>query len=199
MRGGAVSLTRFTKMGWMNQDLVVKTFLQLVMSILKIPQEQGTFESHRLCGIPTGGSQECNWDCKLGYQGYVFSNPECLKDCFPTNHCVNRILKDFIEAGGICDKNYSDFYPIAPRKNCKKVLQDLPIGACSKETINKCQSGIKRGGVNGIGRVMDGTINVLWFSLCLGGFLFYIPFDLRRLLQKGTVYVISNLYEFCIE
>ena len=38
-----------------------------------------------MCGLPTGGREECFWDCEIapGYNGPYFPAPECLLDCFP--------------------------------------------------------------------------------------------------------------------
>ena len=55
-----------------------------------------------------GGRSECYWDCEVVfYEGpgttpRVVRNPECLRDCFPTGHCVNLLLADYQQAGGIC-------------------------------------------------------------------------------------------------
>ena len=38
-----------------------------------------------LCGITTGGREDCFWDCEIEVfgNGPIVSNPECLLDCFP--------------------------------------------------------------------------------------------------------------------
>ena len=37
-----------------------------------------------MCGITTGGKEECFWNCDIGntVNGLIVSNPECLLDCF---------------------------------------------------------------------------------------------------------------------
>ena len=42
-------------------------------------------ENDPMCGITTSGMEECFWDCKPFFTnvGSVFSNPECLRDCYP--------------------------------------------------------------------------------------------------------------------
>ena len=40
-----------------------------------------------MCGLPTGGREECFWDCEVEdsefTNGPIFPAPECLLDCFP--------------------------------------------------------------------------------------------------------------------
>ena len=38
-----------------------------------------------MCGITTGGKEDCFWDCKIGnsVNGPIISTPECLLNCFP--------------------------------------------------------------------------------------------------------------------
>ena len=55
----------------------------------------------------SGGRSECYWDCDVvfyqpGNTLRVVRNPECLRDCFPADHCVNLLLDDYQQAGGIC-------------------------------------------------------------------------------------------------
>ena len=70
-------------------------------------------ENDTMCGVPTGGKDECFWDCipnhrefspNVGYKQHYryYVNPECLKDCFPEKHCVNLLLDDYVAAGGAC-------------------------------------------------------------------------------------------------
>ena len=58
-------------------------------------------ENDLMCGITTGGKEECEWDCEVAFGesliGIVFTkftNPQCLRDCFPSSHCVNNFLDD---------------------------------------------------------------------------------------------------------
>ena len=44
-----------------------------------------------MCGVTTGGSENCEWDC-IPLGGGFYSNPECLLDCFPEGHCVKKLL-----------------------------------------------------------------------------------------------------------
>ena len=42
-------------------------------------------ESDAMCGVTTGGREECYWDCGLfndPYLGVLVTNPECLLDCY---------------------------------------------------------------------------------------------------------------------
>ena len=42
-------------------------------------------EDDPMCGLTTGGQEECYWDCDFfvdPYFGSMISNPECLGDCY---------------------------------------------------------------------------------------------------------------------
>ena len=122
-------------------------------------------EDDRLCGVTAGGTEECNWDCKLGFQGYVIEDPSCIKDCFKPDHCVNHLIDDYVRAGGICDdKNgrYKDFFPAANKTSCTGPQG----GACLMKTIEKCEKDLKSRRRFGVGRVMEDTIDILWATLC---------------------------------
>ena len=53
-------------------------------------------ESDAMCGMTTGGGEECYWDCGLfndPYFGVLVSNPECLLDCYqPVSTEMKRIF-----------------------------------------------------------------------------------------------------------
>ena len=64
-------------------------------------------ENDPMCGFPTGGREECFWDCEIdhslpfGRPTPIISNPKCLLDCFPEvdNSKLMTIMKisiDFI-------------------------------------------------------------------------------------------------------
>ena len=60
-------------------------------------------EDDPLCGITTGGRENCEWDCEPDqYADVIYKNPRCFLDCFEENHCVTKILLDYSEAGGLC-------------------------------------------------------------------------------------------------
>ena len=64
-----------------------------------------------MCGITTGGNENCEWDCISGtlyaFENSIYSNIECLRDCFSDeDHCVSKVLNDFENAGGICGESY---------------------------------------------------------------------------------------------
>ena len=46
-------------------------------------------ENDPMCGVPTGGMEECFWDCEvdgpneISPNGPIITAPECLLDCFP--------------------------------------------------------------------------------------------------------------------
>ena len=67
---------------------------------------RGKLEDDPLCGITTGGRENCEWDCEtLWYSDVIYRNPKCFLDCFEKDHCVTKILLDYIEAGGLCKRN----------------------------------------------------------------------------------------------
>ena len=51
-------------------------------------------EDDPMCGITTGGREDCFWDCEMtiGRNGPIITTPECLLDCFPG---VSLITDDF--------------------------------------------------------------------------------------------------------
>ena len=58
------------------------------MISIKIGKQIGPkykLENDPMCGVPTGGMEECFWDCEVGnsFNGPIFTAPECLLDCFP--------------------------------------------------------------------------------------------------------------------
>ena len=96
-----------------------------------------------MCGTTTAGSGECYWDCRvvLARGSFpLFSNPECLQDCFPQDHCVNRLLNHYVTEGGICNVqtqfDLTAIYPIVPdvMGQCFNNTTGLPKGLCSDET-----------------------------------------------------------------
>ena len=82
-----------------------------------------------MCGVTTGGSENCEWDC-IPRGGGFYSNPECLLDCFPEGHCVKKLLGDYLTVGGICAESsfgdqIKDILP-ATSKECEYIT--IPIG-----------------------------------------------------------------------
>lgn len=49
------------------------------------PPMRHKLENDQMCGITTGGSVDCIWDCDvaIGRNGPIITTPECLMDCFP--------------------------------------------------------------------------------------------------------------------
>merc|ERR1712223_467022 len=64
---------------------VAYTGLILANSLLN-PPEKPKLENDAMCGITTGGQDECWWDCMImsdsALSGQAITNPECMKDCF---------------------------------------------------------------------------------------------------------------------
>ena len=55
-----------------------------------------------MCGVTTGGREECFWDCDISdtFNGTIITAPECLIDCFPDTEEVCKI-KHGLDRGSI--------------------------------------------------------------------------------------------------
>jgi len=86
-----------------------------------IPSVKPKLENHPMCGITTGGQEECYFDCKIHSlespnveglgSGQLIDNVECLKDCFPVNpeepgYCATDLLVNIIN-GKPCATNFT--------------------------------------------------------------------------------------------
>ena len=82
-------------------------------------------EDDPLCGITTGGRDNCEWDCEPDYYAdVVYENPRCFMDCFENDHCVTNILIDYMKAGGVCrgssfDEQFNDVLPSVVDFDCE--------------------------------------------------------------------------------
>ena len=84
-------------------------------------QERHELENDPLCGLTTGGSEECWWRCNIqrvehplrpGIFLKLILNPSCLSECYPADHCLSSLLADYQAAGGVCQGSYLDVrYP----------------------------------------------------------------------------------------
>ena len=112
-----------------------------------------------MCGLLTGGSDECWWDChveklelsyRLGFFRTFIPDPSCLTDCYPADHCLSLLLADYQAAGGICRGSYLDvflpgLFPVSNKtckyynsEDCECTVNDYLNNVCSlKETIAK--------------------------------------------------------------
>ena len=68
----------------------------------------------------------------------IFKDPLCLENCFPRTQCIGNLLKDYRNAGGICNGTDPEaIWPISP-KMCvlkeERDHQEVKIGLCSVET-----------------------------------------------------------------
>lgn len=110
-----------------------------------------------MCGLVTGGSEECWWDCHTqireftwrpgnGLEWLVYiSNPSCLEDCYPPDHCLSSLLADYKTAGGVCKGSFLDIrfpglYPVSELP-CELYEDDdfyydfeIRTGLCSQQT-----------------------------------------------------------------
>ena len=62
-------------------------------------------ENDDICGITTGGKENCEWDCIPSSSFSFYKNPECLIDCFDEDHCAVKAINDYRAANGICRGN----------------------------------------------------------------------------------------------
>ena len=67
--------------------------LLLANSLLN-PPPKPKLENDDMCGITTGGQDECWWDCMIiserAVQGQAITNPECMRDCFSDTSGTGR-------------------------------------------------------------------------------------------------------------
>lgn len=102
-------------------------------------------ENDQMCGLTTGGSEECWWTCDVRYleDGEVLGqlkyypyhplilNPSCLSGCYPENHCLSSLLDDYEAAGGICpgsnlDKTFPGMFQVSNKScGCSERTQEL--------------------------------------------------------------------------
>ena len=116
--------------------------------------KRSRLENDPQCGLTTGGREECWWDCKIArpqshnnpeeYRIFI-TNPTCLDDCYPPDHCVSHFLQDYKAAGGICKGSFLDTYYNAngtwniSDKDCQfqedgKKPYYIKTGLCSEKT-----------------------------------------------------------------
>ena len=107
-----------------------------------------------MCGLVTGGSDECWWTCKIqrvenpvipGGSYPFIPDPSCLAECYPADHCLSLLLADYHNAGGICrgswlDVTFPGLFPVS-NKSCELYETDYPdsetdlkTGLCSEST-----------------------------------------------------------------
>lgn len=85
--------------------------------LLSEQEGRARLESDPQCGLTTGGQEECWWDCHRERKQFpespgvftsVITNPSCLSDCYPADHCLNSLLEDYKAVGGLCKGSYLD-------------------------------------------------------------------------------------------
>merc|ERR1712037_333946 len=66
----------------------------LLANTLLNPPPKPKLENDDMCGITTGGQDECWWDCMIisdrRVDGQAVTNPECLRDCFSDTSGTTR-------------------------------------------------------------------------------------------------------------
>ena len=138
-----------------------------------------------MCGITTGGTHECWWDCQINiiegllrpgdYRSYI-ENVECLEDCYTPGHCLRSLLDDLRSAQGICKDSYIDnrfpgWLPIS-NISCEFEADSfflLKKGLCSEKTENllRNQENCIHPLYSGPIEILRTTTNLVW-SLCTG-------------------------------
>ena len=107
-------------------------------------------EDDPFCGLTTGGSENCEWDCKHEYYAVAYYEPpECMLDCFEDNTCGKKAIQEYIDAGGLCggSSSYNLFpfyYHISPNVECQYVTLNVTgtmltfttVGIFSQETLS---------------------------------------------------------------
>ena len=117
-------------------------------------QERHRLENDPLCGLTTGGSEECWWRCNIqrvehplrpGIFLKLILNPSCLSECYPADHCLSSLLADYQAAGGICqgswlDLNYPGLLPVSNQAcelftpgDCDCTFEDYLNFVCTEE------------------------------------------------------------------
>ena len=110
-----------------------------------------------MCGLITGGSEECWWYCNTEIRELTWNpgeelewlvfitNPSCLEDCYPPDHCLSSLLADYKAAGGVCKGSFLEIkfpglYPVSD-KPCELYQDDdfyydyeVQTGLCSQQT-----------------------------------------------------------------
>ena len=118
-------------------------------------------QDHPMCGIPTGGKDECWWSCSkiyasspgdfgitLDFSLIYIVDPFCLEKCFPDDSCFSSLLNDYKIAGGVCKGSFPDILGFLnasdlPCSGFETAFGFLSVtqGLCSPETLSQIQSG----------------------------------------------------------
>ena len=128
------------------------TFSEIINFLNKgfIGKTRYTLEDDPVCGLTTGGDENCEWDCGVDvYAVPYFDSPDCLLDCFKDNHCGKKAIQEYIDAGGVCggSSSYDLFFNygnISPNVQCQyqtidvngNMLTFTTVGIFSAETLS---------------------------------------------------------------
>ena len=125
----------------------------MIINILNRLEENNkrNLESDPECGLTTGGRSECWWDCPTarverptpGVYDLFTTDPTCMEDCYPPDHCLNSLLNDYKAAGGVCkgsllDTYYPGLFPTSSQEcalvkdncNCPCTEEEIFGGVC---------------------------------------------------------------------
>merc|ERR1711892_289674 len=93
-----------------------------------------TPQSAKNCGIPTGGREECYFDCQIVTSaqgsGQLIKDLTCLRDCFSSDEsaddfCISSLLND-VRKNGVC--NLTDDYGYNPGPGIYEPVKDCEMG-----------------------------------------------------------------------
>lgn len=107
------------------------------------PKPRPRLENHHMCGITTGGMEECYYSCELRaapeyVREQVVRNPACLLNCGDQIHpCIRSLVED-INNNGMCRNNIAEFDEVFISEDCvhrdNDAIYPITIGTCSRRT-----------------------------------------------------------------
>lgn len=108
-------------------------------------------EDDPFCGLTTGGSENCEWDCEHDYYAVAYyAPPECMLDCFEDNTCGKKAIQEYIDVGGVCHESsaynlFPSYYHNQLNAECQYATLDVngtlmltftTVGIFSQETLS---------------------------------------------------------------
>ena len=67
----------------------------MIPQIANKQEKRYKLEDDPMCGLTTGGREDCYWDCNIitdRYYRKLVTNPECLLDCYSNSKEVEQTL-----------------------------------------------------------------------------------------------------------
>jgi len=129
-------------------DLTMLFSLMLLTSvavtIISYGLPKPTLENHPMCGVTTGGHDECYFDCKsvrcTKDENILIEDLRCLTDCFENkpDSCVTALLNDVI-SNGVCFEG-PGIYPVNSSCTLDPLFGFVTLGTCSEVTETLLQT-----------------------------------------------------------